>query len=195
MNNNCEKKNRSWFLNHPYQGMFYVPNLARNGERPRTRTNSSPKTVPRGDATSPPTNLYQSASTEKAGRRAWQRCCCNTRDAIKANQLEEEHYKTYGHVSGVWSQLQATIGQTSQGTWIGWTVISSQVRNSSDTIVSREREHVTKEGDHTEVETVGEGSDVSQGSGGEETAASLSGTEEKDDESAIVRKPPKMHNG
>src|SRR5215471_7236682 len=38
-------KTRSVFLTHPSQGMLYVPNPARHGERPHSRTDSSAYTV------------------------------------------------------------------------------------------------------------------------------------------------------
>src|SRR6266540_5446250 len=52
--------------------------------------------------------------------------------AARASQLEEEHYQTYSDVSGVWSILQATLGATSQGTCVRWTVVSGQVWHSSE---------------------------------------------------------------
>lgn len=58
---------------------------------------------------------------------------------------------TKHNVSEVWSQLQATLGETSQGTWVRWTVVSSEIRHSSYTIVSRQRDHVETEGDRAEV--------------------------------------------
>ena len=68
-------------------------------------------------------------------------------------------------MSEVWSQLQTTLAQTSQGIWVRWQSVPDQVWNSTDTIVSSEGDHVETERDGTEVETVGEGSDVSQGTG------------------------------
>ena len=60
-------------------------------------------------------------------------------------------------------QLQATLGTTSPGTWIEWTVVPDQVWDSTDTGVIRERDHGETEGNGAKVETMGEGSDVSQG--------------------------------
>ena len=89
----------------------------------------------------------------------------------------------------MWSQLQATLGKTSEGTWLGWTVVSRKVQYSTDTTVSRQRDHVKTEGNGAAVETVGEGSDVSEGTG-EGTkgyrAANEEGTEERDGESEGV---------
>ena len=101
-------------------------------------------------------------------------------------------------MSGVWSQFQATLGKTSQGAWVGWEDVPDQIRDSSDTTVSRQRDYVETEGDRAEVETMGEGSDVSQGTGeGAKgcSAANEEGTEEKDGERVSVRKQRKMNNG
>ena len=73
-----------------------------------------------------------------------------TRDTTRASQLAEKHYQAYGDVSGVWSQFQATVGETSEGTWVGWTVISRQVWHSTDTTVSSQRDHSDTEGDRAE---------------------------------------------
>jgi len=62
----------------------------------------------------------------------------------------------------VWAILQATLGETSDGTWDGWTVISRQVWHSTDPTIIRQRDHIETEGDRAEVKTVGESSDVSQ---------------------------------
>src|SRR5262249_39416404 len=78
---------------------------------------------------------------------------------------------------------QATVGQTSQGTWVGWTVVPEQVWDSSRTTVSCKRDHGKTKGDRAAVETVGEISDVSQGTGGEEAGESCDSTTEKDGES------------
>ena len=91
---------------------------------------------------------------------------------------------------GVWSILQTTLGETSQRTWAGWTVVSRQVWHSTDTTVSSQSDHVKTEGGRAADETVGEGSDVSTGAGevtrGEETEATFSSTKEKDGESESV---------
>ena len=65
----------------------------------------------------------------------------------------------------MWSDPQATLGETSQGPWVGWTVVPDQVWDSAYTSPRRQRDHVETQGDRAEVETVGEGSDVSQGTG------------------------------
>jgi len=89
-------------------------------------------------------------------------------------------------------QLQATLGTTSPGTWIEWTVVPDQVWDSTDPGVIRESDHGETEGNGAKVETLGEGSDVSQGAGegtgGEETGASFSSTKEKDGEGESVRR-------
>src|SRR5882762_9087205 len=64
---------------------------------------------------------------------------------------------------GVWSILQATFGETSPGTWIGWEVVPEQVWDSTDTGVISERDDVETAGDCPAVETVGESSDVYEG--------------------------------
>ena len=79
----------------------------------------------------------------------------------------------------MWSDPQATLGETSQGPWVGWTVVPDQVWDSAYTSPRRQRDHVETQGDRAEVETVGEGSDVSQGTG--EGAKGCS-TEEEDGE-------------
>ncbi len=87
------------------------------------------------------------------------------------------------------------IGSTSEGTWIGWTVISSEIRDSSYPIVSRQRDHVKTEGGRAAVETVGEGSDLCESTGGEEAGENYGSTKEKDGEGESVRKSRKMNNG
>ena len=94
----------------------------------------------------------------------------------------------------VQSQLQATVGETFAGTWAGWEGVSAQVWHSSVTSVSREGGHVTTKGDGAAVETVGEGTDVCQGAGGEETAAAFGSTKEKVSEGASGRTPCTMKN-
>jgi len=84
---------------------------------------------------------------------------------------------------GVWSQLQATVGQTSPGPWLGWTVLPRQVWYATDTTVSRKRGHVTTEGDRAAHQTVAEGSHISQGS--REGTKGCS-TEEKEGQSAGI---------
>ena len=64
-----------------------------------------------------------------------------------------------------------------------------------DTTVSRQRDHVETEEDRTEVETVGESTDVSEGAGGEEKAGKGYGsTGEKDGTKESVGKQQKMHS-
>ena len=109
---------------------------------------------------------------------------------------EEKHYQTSGDVSGVRAILQATLGSTSEGTWAGWTVVSRQVWHSAYATVSSQRDHVETEGDCAAVETMGECSDVSQGSkegtkGG--SAENRQDAEDKDGENAIVRQ--QRHHG
>ena len=92
-------------------------------------------------------------------------------------------------MSGVWSELQATVGETSEGTWIGWTVVPAQVWHATDTIVSHEREHVKTEGGRAEDETMGEGSHLCEGTGEGAKGCSADngqGAEEKDGESEGV---------
>jgi hypothetical protein len=89
-------------------------------------------------------------------------------------------------MSGVWSELQTTVGETSQGTWVGWEGVPDQVWDSSDTTLISQRDHVEAEGDRAKVETVGEGSDLCQGTRGAEAGAGSGGAEEKDDESEGV---------
>jgi hypothetical protein len=92
-------------------------------------------------------------------------------------------------LSPIFSIVSALIGQTSQGTWLGWTVVSCQVWHSSRTIVSRERDHVETEGDGAEVETVGKGSDLCEGTGEGAKGCSTEngqGAEEKDGENEGV---------
>ena len=88
-------------------------------------------------------------------------------------------------MSGVWAILQATVGQTSQGTWVRCTVVSAKVWHSTDTTIISQRDHVETEGDCAAVKTVGEGSDVSQGAREGTTAWS---TEEEDGEEESVGK-------
>jgi len=83
-------------------------------------------------------------------------------------------------VPGVWSQLQAIVGSTSQGTWVGWTVISGKVQYPEDTAISRQRDHSETEGDSAEFKTMGEGTDVCEGTGGEAAGESCGSTQEKD---------------
>ena len=98
-------------------------------------------------------------------------------------------------MSGVRAILQATLGETSEGTWVGRTVVPNQVWNSAYPTVSRKRDHVTQAGGRAEDETMGEGSDVCEGAGGEETAAGFRSTQEKDGEGESVRTPRTMKNG
>ena len=94
-------------------------------------------------------------------------------------------------MSGVWAILQATFGQTSEGTWVGWTVISRQVWDSSDTTIISQRDHVETEGDRTEIETMGKGTDICEGSGEGTKGGS---TEEEDGEEESVGKQRKRNN-
>ena len=48
------------------------------------------------------------------------------------------------------ASLQATVGETSQGTWVGWAVVSGKVPYTEDTAISRQRDHVETEGDRAE---------------------------------------------
>ena len=96
----------------------------------------------------------------------------------------------------MWAIPQATVGETSQGTWIRWQGVPEQVWHSTDTIISRKRDHSKTERDRTEVETLGEGSDVCEGAreGTKDCSADDGqGAEEKDGESEIVRK--QLHHG
>ena len=61
------------------------------------------------------------------------------------------------------SQLQATVGASSQGTWVGCTVVSRQVWDASAPAAVRARGDRPTETDCAAVETVGEGADVSEG--------------------------------
>ena len=63
-------------------------------------------------------------------------------------------------------------------------MVSRKVQYSTDTTVSRQRDYVETEGDRAEVETMGEGSDVSQGSG--EGTKGCGSTEEEDGEEESV---------
>ena len=175
--------NSGYSFNHLYQGLLHVPNPAWNGKRPRSRTNWSAQTLTRRDASSPPTHLCQSASIENAGRRAWERSSCHPTHSTQARWLAEKSHQICRDMSGVWAILQATIGQTSEGTWIRRTVVSRQVWHATDTTFSRQRHYRKTEGNRATFETVGEGSDVSQGTG-EATGADSDGTEAKDGESA-----------
>jgi len=83
----------------------------------------------------------------------------------------------------MWSQLQATLGETSEGPWIGWAVISGKVPYTENTAISRQRDHGKTEGDRAEIETMGESPNVYEGA--EEGATGYS-TEEKDDENEGV---------
>jgi len=83
----------------------------------------------------------------------------------------------YGDVSGMSSELQAPVGQTSEGTWLGWTIISHQVWRATDTTVCSEGGHVTTEGDGAAVETMGEGTDICEGA---EQGTKGYGTEQED---------------
>ena len=92
-------------------------------------------------------------------------------------------------MSGVWSTLQATLGATSQGTWVGWTVVSGQVRYSSEPAVGSSLSDRNTEGDRAANETVGESTDVSEGAregGTGGSAENGEGAEEKDGESEGV---------
>ena len=94
-------------------------------------------------------------------------------------------------MSGVWSELQATVGETSEGTWVGWTVVPDQAWDSMDTTVVSQRDHVKTEGGRAEGETMGEGSDLCEGAGEGTTGCSAEnreGAEEKDGESESVRR-------
>jgi len=95
----------------------------------------------------------------------------------------------------MWSDPQAIVGETSEGTCVGWEGVPAQVWHSTDTIVSRESDHVKTEGGRAAVETVGEGSDLCESTGGEEGGESCGSTQEKDGKSESVRKQPKMKNG
>jgi len=88
----------------------------------------------------------------------------------------------------VWSQFQATLGETSQGTWAGWEGVPGEVWDSTGTTVSSQRDHVETKGDRAKVETVGEGSDLYEGTGGEAAGGSGGSTKKKDGEGESVRK-------
>ena len=87
---------------------------------------------------------------------------------------------------GVWSQLQANVGQTSQDTWVGYTIISSEIWNASEPAVISSLGDSHTEGDRAEVETLGESPDVSESKEGEGTEASLRSRREKDGESESI---------
>ena len=89
-------------------------------------------------------------------------------------------------MSGVWSQLQATLGETSQGPWVRWTIIPGEVWDASEPAVVRSLCDGTAEADRAAVETLGESADVSEGTGGEKTGAGSGGTDEKDEERESV---------
>jgi hypothetical protein len=97
-------------------------------------------------------------------------------------------------MSGVWSQLQATLGETSQSQRVGWTLVPNQIWDSTDTTVSCERDHVTQAGGRAEDETMGEGSDLCEGAGGEAAGESCGSPKEKDGEGESVRTPRTMNN-
>ena len=58
-----------------------------------------------------------------------------------------------------------TCLESSQGSWVRWAVISSQVWDSTDTTIGSQREHGKTEADRSKVKTMGEGSDVCEGTG------------------------------
>ena len=96
----------------------------------------------------------------------------------------------------MWRQLQATLNKTPEGTRPGWEAVPDQVRHSTDTIVSRERDHITQAGGRAEVETVGKSPHVYEGTGEgtkDCSAENRQDAEEKDGESASVRK--QLHHG
>ncbi len=174
---------------HPDKGIIHVPNAPRNGKRPRDGTNCSAQTLTRRYAYRPPTDLCQAASPASTGGRAWQRCRWNTEDTTSTTPLEEKYHHTYGDVSGMSCQLQATLGTTSPGTWIEWTVVPDQVWDSTDTGVIRERDHGETEGNCAKVETVGESTDLCEGTGEGTTGWSAEngpGAEEKDGKNESV---------
>ena len=150
---------------HPDEGIIHVPNPARNGKKPHYGANCSAQTLTRRYAYRPPTDLCQAASPASTGGRAWQRCRWNTEDTTSTTPLEEKYHHTYGDVSGMSCQLQATLGTTSPGTWIEWTVVPDQVWDSTDTGVIHERDHGETEGTCAKVETVGESTDLCEGTG------------------------------
>ena len=86
-------------------------------------------------------------------------------------------------MSGVWAILQATVGETSQGPWLRWTVVSPQVWDSSDTTLISQRDHSDAEGDCAEVKTVGESTHVCEGS---REGTKGGSTEEEDGEEESV---------
>ena len=95
----------------------------------------------------------------------------------------------------MWSIPQATVGETSQGTWVRWTVVSGKVSYTKDTAISSQRDHIETEGGCAEVETLGESTDVCEGAGEGTRGCSTKKEdgEEKDGEREIVRKH--MHHG
>ena len=86
-------------------------------------------------------------------------------------------------MSGVWAILQATIGQTSEGTWIRRTVISPQVWDSTDTTLISQSDHGETAGDCAAVKTMGEGSNIPQGA--REGTTGLSTAEEDGEEESV----------
>ena len=97
----------------------------------------------------------------------------------------------------MWSIPQATVGETSQGTWVRWTVVSGKVSYTKDTAISSQRDHIETEGGCAEVETLGESTDVCEGSGESAKGCSADdgqGAEEKDGENEGVRKQQKINS-
>lgn len=66
-------------------------------------------------------------------------------------------------LSGVWRPLQATVGASSQGTWVGCAVISRQIWDASAPAAVRSLSDRPPQTDRAAVETVGKGADVSEG--------------------------------
>ena len=92
-------------------------------------------------------------------------------------------------MSGVWAILQTTVGATSQGTWIGRTVVSGKVRNSSSSAAVSALGDRHTEADRAEDESVGESTVVSEGAregGTGGSAENEEGAEESDGESEGV---------
>src|SRR5215471_16109898 len=89
---------------------------------------------------------------------------------------------------GVWSELQTTVGETSWGTWVGWEVVPDQVWDSSDTTFISQSDHSDTEGDCAKVKTMGESTDLCQGTQGAEAGAGSGGAEEEDGKSEGVRR-------
>ena len=63
----------------------------------------------------------------------------------------------------MWAILQATVSATSQGPWLGWTVVSGQVQYTEDTTLISQSDHGETAGDCAAVKTMGEGSNIPQG--------------------------------